>query len=364
MMLKKRGLFLVVLVLLLAVYSSFFVLAETAGCYVYPKGSEDFYCVPGVLDTEAGADCSQHPDCDLNQYFVAGSSCAEFSECQEITCSVDCQLHARGVCNQLGGKEVPTDQFSYWCSPGCCKADTFCSFNLNKYQCEKEATNRGIPLSNMVYDNSLGMNTAKCNQLYCGVQITKGSLTGTVKNQDGAALPNIEVSLQGTTQKTTTDTSGAYSFLSLNPGTYLVKATVSGYVSSSFELVLQSGQQAVKNIILTKSSGAGILQGTVRNVNQVVIQGATISWTGPNNGQVAGDTNGGYTISNLPSGSYTVIASKVGYPPLQKAVMVGEGVSQLDFELVSTVFQGVKGKTYLDSNNNKKIDLGTDTEIF
>ena len=49
MMLKKRGLFLVVLVLILAVYSSNFVLADTSGCYVYPKASEDLYCVPGIL---------------------------------------------------------------------------------------------------------------------------------------------------------------------------------------------------------------------------------------------------------------------------------------------------------------------------
>jgi len=362
MMLKKRGLFLVVLVLILTVYASTSVLADTSGCYVYPKASEDLYCVPGILDTEAGADCSQHGDCDLNTFFKPGSSCAEFSECKEITCSVDCQLHSRGVCTQLGGVEVPADQFSNWCSPGCCKVDTFCSFNLNRYQCEKEANNRGIPLSNLVYDNSLGMSTAKCNQLYCGVQVTKGSLSGKVTNQDSAGLANAEVSLQGTAQKTVTDANGAYSFPALNPGTYLVKTTASGYASSSFELVLQSGQQAVKNIVLIKSSGVGGLQGTVRDANQVTVASATISWNGPSSGQIASDANGAYSIPNLAPGSYTIIASKVGYQVVQKAAVVSEGTSQLDFELASAAFQGVKGKTYLDLNNNKKIDAGE--EIF
>ena len=361
---KKRGLFLVVLVLLLAASSSFFVLAQTTGCYVYPQGSEDLYCIPGILDTEAEADCSQHKDCDLNTYFKPGSNCEEFSECQEITCSVDCQLHARGVCTQLGGTEVPADQFSYWCSPGCCKVDTFCSFNLNRYQCQKEATNRGVPLSNIVYDNSVGMSTAKCNQLYCGVQVTAGSLSGTVTDQNNVPLANVEVSLQGTPQKTATDVNGAYSFPSLTPGTYLVKASIAGYIPSSFELILQSGQQAVKNIVLTKSPGAGIIQGMVKSVNQVAISSATLSWTGPSSGQVATDTNGAYTVSNLLPGTYSVIASKIGYKQLTKTVIVGEGVSQLDFELVSEAFQGVKGKTYLDLNNNKKYDPGTDTEIF
>ncbi|MDO8510849.1 MAG: carboxypeptidase regulatory-like domain-containing protein [Nanoarchaeota archaeon] len=363
-MFKKRGLSLVVLVLLLAVFSSLSALAQTSGCYVYPEGSEDLYCVPGILDTEAEADCSQHEDCDLNQHFVAGSNCAEFNECQEITCSVDCQLHAKGVCTQLGGTEVPQDQFSYWCSPGCCKVDTFCSFNLNKYQCEKEATNRGVPFSEIVYDNSLGMSTAKCNQLYCGVQITPGSLTGSVADQDNTPLANVEVSLEGTPQKTTTGANGAYSFPSLNPGTYLVKASAAGFLPSTFELILQSGQQAVKNIVLTKSAGAGSIQGTVKSVAQATIQGATISWSGPSNGQIASDADGGYIIPNLLPDSYTVTASKIGYQPLQKIVIVSEGVSPLDFELVSTTFQGIKGKTYLDVNNNKKIDVGTDLEIF
>jgi len=363
MMLKKRGLFLVVIVLLLAVYSSFSALAETTGCYVYPQGSEDLYCIPGILDTEAEADCSQHGDCDISTYFKPGSTCAEFSECQEVTCSVDCQLHAQGVCTQLGGTEVPHDQFSYWCSPGCCKVDTFCSFGLNLYQCQKEATNRGVPASNMIYDNSLGMSTAQCNQLYCGVQITKGSLTGTVKNQEGSALVNVEISLQGTNQKTSTDTQGAYSFSSLSPGTYLVKTTASGYIPSSFELVLQSGQAAVKNIILAKSSGVGVLQGKVKSTTLAVVPGATIVWTGPSGGQIAADTNGAYTIPNILPGTYTVTASKVGYQYLEKVVIVSEGVSELNFELVSTTFQGVKGFIYLDKNNNKKFDA-EDEKIF
>ena len=363
MILKKRGLFLVVLVLLLAVYSSLFVLAETTGCYLYPQGSEDLYCIPNILDTEAEADCSQHGDCDLSQYFVGGSNCAEFSECQEVTCSVDCQLHARGICAQLSGTEVPADQFSYWCSPGCCKVDTFCSFNLNKYQCEREATNRGVPLSSLIYDNSLGMSTAKCNQLYCGVQITTGSLTGSVKSQDNLALANVEVSLQGTTQKTQTAADGVYSFPTLNPGSYLVKANVAGYLPASFELILLSGEQAVKNIILTKASGVGVVKGVIRAANQNALPSATISWTGPNSGQVAADANGVYNIPNLLPGSYTFTASKVAYQPLQKEVIVTEGTITVDFDLVSTTFEGVKGKTFLDLNNNKIIDAA-DEAIF
>ena len=368
---KKRGLVLVVLVLLLAIYSSS-VLADTSGCYVYPQGSEDLYCVPGVLDSEAQADCSQHGDCNanFNQYFKPGSTCTEFSECQEVTCNVDCQFHARGICAKMGGTEVSADQFSYLCSPGCCKLPDvgatkgFCSFGLNKYQCDQKATQQGVPLAEAVYDNSLNMSTAKCNQLYCGIQVAKGSLSGTVKNQTGSILPGVEVSLSGTSQKTTTDAKGAYSFTALNPGTYLVKAIILGYTSFSFQLTLQSGQQAVKEVVLTKSAGVSILQGVVRDASKNILVSPTVSWSGPSNGQVIGDANGNYNVPNLLPGNYTVTASKVGFQPLQKQVIVVEGINSQDFELTSAVFQGAQGITYLDFNNNKKYDEGTDQKVF
>ncbi len=370
-MFKKRGFFLVVLVLLLALYSSL-VLAETSGCYVYPKASEDLYCVPGVLDSEAQADCSQHGDCNVNfnQYFKPGSTCAEFSECQEITCSVDCQFHARGICTKMGGTEVPADQFSYLCSPGCCKLPDvggvkgFCSFGLNKYQCDQKATQQGIPLAEVVYDNSLNMSTAKCNQLYCGIQVTKGSLSGTVKNQTGSTLVGVEVSLSGTSQKTTTDAKGAFSFTALNPGTYLVKALFLGYTPFSFQFTLQSGQQVVKEVLLTKSAGVSLIQGTVRDTTKNVVVSPTVSWSGPSTGQVIGDVNGNYNVPNLLPGNYTVTASKVGFQPIQKQIVIVGGTNSLDFELVNAVFQGAQGITYLDFNNNKKYDEGTDQKVF
>ncbi|MEK6900407.1 MAG: hypothetical protein AABX05_04760, partial [Nanoarchaeota archaeon] len=198
-MLQKRGFILIVLVSLLVVLSAYSADAEQSGCYLYPSGSEDLYCQPGILDTEAQQDCSQHAGCDMGQHFVPGSDCSQFSECQQVTCSIDCQLHAAGICQSMGGVEVAADQYAYWCSPGCCKiADQFCQFNLNKYQCEDKAQKLGVPLQSVIYDNSLGMSTNSCNQQYCGVQVVNASLTGTVKNTTNHTIIGAIVSLEGT----------------------------------------------------------------------------------------------------------------------------------------------------------------------
>ena len=283
---------MVVLVLFLLILSASSVVGQTTGCYIYPKGSEDLYCQSGVSDTEAQADCGEHPDCSMQQHFVPGSNCAEFSVCEEITCSVDCQLHARGVCEQLGGSEVPANEFAYRCSPGCCKvADKFCQFNLNKFQCEDKAKKLGFQTYD-AFDNSVGMSTAKCNQLYCGVVVSKVGLSGAVKDQEGNLLAGVDVSLEGTGLKVTTSSSGAYSFPPLNPGTYLVKVTATGYLPLSLSMTFLPGEQAAKEIVLTKAVGLGTVQGQVRDENNNLIASATIAWSGPASGQVLANANG------------------------------------------------------------------------
>jgi len=358
MVVQKRGTFLVVLVLFLLVFA-YSISAETVGCYIYPKGSEDLYCVQGVLDVEAQADCDDNSDCNMDQHFVPGSDCSEFLQCEEITCNVDCQLHSRGYCEQLGGSEVPAVQYALWCSQGCCKvADKFCQFNLNKFQCEDKAKKLGFSTYD-VFDNSLGMTTAQCNQLYCGVEVAKAGLSGTVKDQSGQVLESADVSLEGTGIKFTTPSAGTYSFPTLNPGTYLVKVTALNYLPTSLTISLLPGQQLTKEIVLVKQEGVGTVKGEVKDQTDNIIQGVTISWNGHSSGQQVTDTSGIFTVTGIPKGNYVFTASKIGFQLQQQDVIVSENaVSVHNFQLTSTVFQGVQGKTYLDNNKNKKPDTG------
>ena len=117
-------------------------------------------------------------------------------------------------------------------------------------------------------------------------------------------------------------------------------------------------------MVLAKPVGVGKLQGEVKNQDNYPIASATISWSVPVNGQMQTDADGAYTIPNLPIGTYTVIASKVGFQPQQKSVIItSNAVTVQQFQLISTAFQGVQGKTFLDYNKNNQFD-GDDEYIY
>src|SRR3989338_2072712 len=105
---QKRGVFVLLLGLLLIVTS--FSATAVNGCYVYPLAREDLYCQGGISDTEAEADCGQYDDCSISQHFIPGSDCSSIPQCEQVTCNVDCETHAVGICQQLGGEAVPDEE--------------------------------------------------------------------------------------------------------------------------------------------------------------------------------------------------------------------------------------------------------------
>src|SRR6185312_748865 len=64
-------------------------------------------------------------------------------------------------------------------------------------------------------------------------QVLYGSVTGTVEDPSGAAVPGADVTIinQGTTQQTAvkSDSQGRYSLLNLLPGTYNLRVSASGF---------------------------------------------------------------------------------------------------------------------------------------
>ena len=71
-------------------------------------------------------------------------------------------------------------------------------------------------------------------------QETRGSIEGTIKDSGGGVLPGatVEAAITGGTAVTTvTDARGVYRFPSLTPGTYSVKATMSGFSQAKLDNV-------------------------------------------------------------------------------------------------------------------------------
>src|SRR6266850_2810412 len=102
-------------------------------------------------------------------------------------------------------------------------------------------------------------------------QSLTGSITGTIKDEQGAVLPGVTVTLTGKQGSTTqvTDSNGVYRFPALEVGTYLIAADLSGFTKATRnELVISPGRELA--IDLTMKVGGVIESVTVTGESPVV----------------------------------------------------------------------------------------------
>ena len=71
-------------------------------------------------------------------------------------------------------------------------------------------------------------------------QVSGGSVTGTITDEQKAVLPGVTVTIQGTdrTADTVTDAAGKYRFLNLPPGSYTLTAALAGFSTLAHEGVV------------------------------------------------------------------------------------------------------------------------------
>ncbi|MGB8478427.1 MAG: carboxypeptidase regulatory-like domain-containing protein [Acidobacteriaceae bacterium] len=120
-------------------------------------------------------------------------------------------------------------------------------------------------------------------------QAGRGAINGSITDQTGAIIPGAKLTLlnkaNGVTVHTTTNSSGNYVFISLNPGVYSVTATEKGFVTTvhddvsvtldqttTVNLTLHIG--SVSNVVTVKGS-AGLIESSNSTVGQL-ISAATI----------------------------------------------------------------------------------------
>ena len=332
------------------------------GCYTYLGSDETLYCQPNVDSAEAQADCDANTGCNMNINFAEGSDCSEFVECQQATCTVDCQTHALGWCRQLGlnvqyqaGEEVV--DFNSQCAPGCCRVSKTnfesCNYGVNEYQCNLRSFRAEVPLSQRIFDNSAGMNQVLCQQNICQAQINYARLFGMVTDQDGAPPETtVTLQIQGTDTSITADpAAGSYSFDQLVVGAKTVRVTAPGYREEAFTIQLTSNAvEFRKDITLTKLAGAGVINGLVVDEQGQAVSGAIISWGNNPDQQALSQNDGQFTIT-LPAGSYTLRAAKDGFRPSSPSnalVTEGQTTAVDDLVLLQQPFQGIAGITKVD----------------
>lgn len=98
--------------------------------------------------------------------------------------------------------------------------------------------------------------------------LTSGGVTGTVTDPSGAAVPNANMTLKnndtGATQTTTSNSTGAYRFGLLNPGSYTVSASAQGFQGRGQNVEVAVGQSSTANLAMQIASAATTVEVTAQ----------------------------------------------------------------------------------------------------
>jgi len=149
---------------------------------------------------------------------------------------------------------------------------------------------------------------------------TTGSMTGTVRDAaTGATIAGATVT--DGTRSATSDANGGYTIANVPAGTCTVTATAIGYNGASQSVQVTAGQISTANFALSPATGA--IAGTVRDA----ATGAATAGAAVTDGtrSATSDANGGYTIANVPAGTYIVTATASGYNSASQSVQVTAG---------------------------------------
>src|SRR5262245_31113336 len=94
---------------------------------------------------------------------------------------------------------------------------------------------RRMSLMNKVFRTAAALLLAAIVAAAALAQTLTGSISGTIKDEQGAVLPGVTVTLTGKqgTQTQVSDTNGVYRFPALEVGTYAVTAELSGFTKAS-----------------------------------------------------------------------------------------------------------------------------------
>ncbi len=371
---KKRG-FVVACALFFLFAVASVLAAETptqsTGCYFYSQGGLGIYCKAGTTQEIAKKDCDSKTSCVFANVFKAGSTCSEIPDCKIVTCDaadplLTCKEVPLGRCTQAGGKEIPADKKAIECTQGCCVIPLpdklFCTPQLLfKSQCIELASQKLGSQGAYQFYNPSSMTAELCQQQYCKTMIVTGGLAGLIKDSLGLPISSANIIVLGTTvPAVASDGAGKYLIPTIPPGTYSIKVTAKGFIDKTETVSIHFGEATTHDFTLQKAAGEATLSITVNDVKADPLNDITVSWQGPVSGTTKSDSKGKVVIPTIPSGTYTILASAIGYTSQEQKKVVVDGDNPLTITLVKSVFQGVEGTTYVQTEKTYDVSIYVD----
>ncbi|MBU1623125.1 MAG: carboxypeptidase-like regulatory domain-containing protein [Nanoarchaeota archaeon] len=268
MRVKKRGLSLVALSVLLIIFS-FLAFAES-GCYTYADSSS-LYCQE-IDSSEAQLDCNDFTECVYTNEFIPGSDCAEIPACQQVICSLDCLPQPISLCELSGGRALTAEEEPIFCDSGCCQyqigGDDRCRYaSIGLFECLEAVSPLGLTETDISFDTSILTQDACLAK--CDLVVTPpdddtlgagtATISGTVSSSTGP-LEEATVYFQGPSEGSVlTNLDGTYQITALSAGNYTLTASKRDYTPSEKEVTLTAAETLTNtNFILTSALFQGV----------------------------------------------------------------------------------------------------------
>ncbi len=140
---------------------------------------------------------------------------------------------------------------------------------------------------------------------------TNGVIAGVVKDTSDNPVAGATVATSTGGYSTTSGSDGSYTLANVDPGTYSVTASKTGYTpDTETGVVVTAGNTTTANFAMAPQPGS--ITGYVRDSSSNPISGATVSTNSGGYSTTSG-TDGSYTLSNVSQGTYSVTASATNY---------------------------------------------------
>ncbi|AFY35578.1 SdrD B-like domain-containing protein [Calothrix sp. PCC 7507] len=218
-----------------------------------------------------------------------------------------------------------------------------------------------------------------------------------IQDNHEPGVPHINITLtlpDGSTQTTTTDSHGKYSFSDLSPGTYQVRSDVPhGKVlttrTNPFQINLESGQNlehadfgfrpntstggsSIGDTVFSDRNGNGVQDGGEPGIPNVVL---TLTLPGTDGILGNGDdttrttttnNNGIYNFNNLPDGNYRVTVNPpvnfpqitTGSPRIDVNLQTSQSLTNVDFGFRRSLGGSIGDFVFNDKNNDSLSNSG------
>ncbi len=147
----------------------------------------------------------------------------------------------------------------------------------------------------------------------------RGGIAGAIQLEGSTSPVDITVTLVGTSYTTRTNASGQFSFNAIPTGNYTLEAQKDRFTTLQRAVTVRAG--ATEQLLLTMSIARGSIAGVVQLEDAPTTSGISVAVV-QTNSSVLTDSQGRFSFSNLPIGTYTVTAWWNGYNVTERSVEV------------------------------------------